>query len=261
MPGSWENVLKWVAFPKLVLRAAARGGKAHPKQVVGDVERRIRLWREGGLQLLWEEASLKDTRRTEGVKTRAAVQQAAEESLPKGVVETIRGLVEEGALSKAAKHLLSEGLADSHVPGVKERLRSLHPQRPPVALADAGLPETIPVDLTGGDESFSWDDATWEGAMSFPPGSAPGPSGLRPTHLRDLLLKEGRGGGLHVALRQVVEKGCQGLLPEGLAPVLCAATLIPCASPVEGFGPLLWAKRCAGWLAKSFCARRWCSRT
>ena len=118
-------------------------------------------------------------------------------------------------------------MADVQDPAIKTKLQGLHPQRPPVNLADHGLPAGIQVDLTCEDKDFSWADVTWEAAMSFPPGSAPGPSGLRPGHLKDLLLKEGRGGGLHAALQALVEGGCLGLLPDELAPILCAATLIP----------------------------------
>ena len=234
---SWENALRWVAFPKLVLRSAARRGKAHPKQLVGDIQRRLRLWAAGDTQLLWEEASLKAPRATSGVKTRGA-KAREEESLPKSVVDTIRGLVEEGALSKATKHLLSEGLADAQDPGVRVKLQSLHPSRPPVDLAQNGLPAEVKVDLSAGDEDFSWADATWDAAMSFPPGSAPGPSGLRPGHLRDLLSKEGRCGSLHVALQAVVEGGCLGLLPDELAPILCAASLIPLKKACGGVRPI-----------------------
>ena len=189
------------------------------------------------MQLLWEEASLKAPRATEGVKTRGAQAKEAE-SLPRGVVDTIRGLVEEGALSKAAKHLLSEGLADTKDSAVTEKLHSLHPDRPPVNLEAAGLPKDIKVDLSAGDEEFSWADVTWDAAMSFPPGSAPGPSGLRPTHLKDLLAKEGRCGNLHVALQAVVEGGCLGLLPDQLAPILCAASLIPLKKACGGVRPI-----------------------
>ena len=47
--------------------------------------------------------------------------------LPDHVVDTIRGLVEEGAYAKAAKHLLRQGKADINDPTVAEKLSPLHP--------------------------------------------------------------------------------------------------------------------------------------
>ncbi len=101
-----------------------------------------------------------------------------------------------------------------------------------------GLPTAMEADLTGGDESFSWPDTVWDSVMSFPLGSAPGPSGVRPGLVKDLLAKEGRNGSLHIALQTAVEKGCAGELPKELAPLLCAATLIPLKKPCGGVRPI-----------------------
>jgi hypothetical protein len=52
-------------------------------------------------------------------------------TMPESQVGAIRALIEEGALSKATKLLLSRGLADSQDPSVEGKLRALHPKADP----------------------------------------------------------------------------------------------------------------------------------
>ena len=46
-------------------------------------------------------------------------------------VDQIRALVDEGALSKAVRHMLSNGIHDTDSPEVLQALRDLHPTAPP----------------------------------------------------------------------------------------------------------------------------------
>ena len=86
-------------------------------------------------------------------------------------------LAQEGAYSKAVKQLLSEGVHDLD-PAVLAKLAALHPHAdlPVCPLSDAAPP-------------FSLEDEDDPGLgfytkvlASFPWGSAPRPSGLRPGH-------------------------------------------------------------------------------
>ena len=153
------------------------------------------------------------------------------------VVEAIRGLVQEGALSKAAKHLLSEGLADSSDPAIAEKLRNLHPLGTPVCLGDNyALPQHVASGLTEANAP-DWPRLIQDAFASFPPGSAPGPSGLRPCHLRDCMSKPGQASSLLLALTGLVAGAAEGRLPVGLAPIWCASNLIPLAKKDGGSAP------------------------
>ena len=47
-------------------------------------------------------------------------------------MNALQGLLDDGAFSKAAKHLLSEGIHDPAEEGVRAALDALHPRREPV---------------------------------------------------------------------------------------------------------------------------------
>ena len=64
--------------------------------------------------------------------------------------------------------------------------------------------------------------------VHFPPGSAPGPSGLRPRHLQDILQGDLMGVSALLQGLALFTESCEtGSLPMAAANVLCCATLIP----------------------------------
>ena len=126
--------------------------------------------------------------------------QASEEAdgLSKATIGTVKALVAEGALSKAARHLVSERLADIYDPAVVAELRRLHPNAPlptvPLRVRGLDLPDipADPNDLAAWLAERSEKEAEEAKRMTtavkaFPPGSAAGPSGLRPAHLKECL--------------------------------------------------------------------------
>jgi hypothetical protein len=163
---SWEAIHRLQCFAKLVLRAPKRMGRAHAKKLALDVARRLRAFEAGQLSLLWSEATMA-IQRDKPVRTRAAAK-ADEETLPKAVQETIRALVEEGALSKAAKHLVSTGLADSSDPAVLESLRRLHPTAAPIVVGDdVGLPGQVDPGIGNDEDGCDWGKLAWDAVVSF----------------------------------------------------------------------------------------------
>jgi len=126
----------------------------------------------------------------DGPRTRAGVRAAASEapdaSSPASdrTAAAVRALLAEGALGRALQRLTSDGVCDSADPAVLVRLRELHPQADEPGLA-APLPEDRP-DVT---PSWATDQLLVMEAVvrSFTPGSAAGPSGLRPQQVLDCL--------------------------------------------------------------------------
>ena len=232
---TWEAVYGLMALPKLVLRAPNTRADSKPSNLSLDIARRLRLFRSGAWPSLWTEVR---PARTEGPKRRPLTRSRSnQETLPPSVVDTIKGLVEEGAFSKAAKHLVSRGLADISDPDVSAKLASLHPRGSPVHVGgDSALPERVDVgwELHPDD----WDTLCLTAIQGFPSGSAPGPSGLRPSHLKDCLKRAGSISALKVGLRKFVQAAISGHLPRALHPVLCAANLIPLNKKDGGIRPI-----------------------
>ena len=77
-----------------------------------------------------------------------------------------------------------------------------------------------------------------QGVADFPRGSAPGPSGLRPSCLFDLLKRGPHVSKLAVELAALVALAAHGLLPPDLAPLFGAASLIPLKKPDGGVRPI-----------------------
>ena len=83
--------------------------------------------------------------------------------------------LQEGAVSKAAKYLQAAGI-HKYEPRILDRLLELHPQSP--------LPSLPPTDSLTAEITCS-DDEVRQAIITFPAGSAPGLSQLRPSHLKE----------------------------------------------------------------------------
>ena len=87
------------------------------------------------------------------------------------------------------------------------------------------------------------DDGTWldlvrQCVTKFPRASAPGPSGLRPSHLQDALRRRGGGLTLAAALARLCRLWCTGGLPQSHSPYWCGAQLIPLRKANNGVRPV-----------------------
>lgn len=193
------------------------------------------MFHEGKYEQLWSEATSKPLPR-QPTHTRQFSAQA-ESELPRRTVEVIRGLVEEGALAKAAKHLISRGAADTRDPDIAAKLRDLHPTAPPVIRGSGSLlPEWLdsPISL----EPDEYAQIAMQAVTSFPPGSAAGPTGLRPCHLKDCLRRPGACAVLRCGLGSFVEAAANGKLPQVMSEWICASNLIAINKKDGGIRPI-----------------------
>ena len=178
---SWEDAYRLLAFPKMVLGPLPRRVGRHPAESANEFHRRIDRFRRGEFGSLWHRDT--QTRRQAPI-TRARTEQEALGEPSDSVLRSVCALVEEGAWAKAAKTLTSRGLADMDIPDNRTRLVSLNPLGQPVS-----CPPPVPADskLTGD----AWSALVHAAVTSFPAGGAPGTSGLRPCHLKDLRKRAG----------------------------------------------------------------------
>ena len=242
---TWEALHLLMCFPKLVLRSSGRGGRRHQRQAAHDLDGRLRHFQSGRLDVLWAEvqAVVHRTPSEHQARTRASARMEEEGIMPRSLVGKIQSLVEEGALSKASKLLLSTGLANSQEPGVERVLRDLHPPALPHLVAGVDLPQSTASTLGGqareeDDGESEWAKKAWSAITSFPPGSAGGPSGLRPIHLSECCRKLGSGSPLVQALGAFAEVAVTSAFPAGVREVLCASSLIPLRKKDGGVRPI-----------------------
>jgi hypothetical protein len=234
---TWEGVYHLFVMPKLTLWAP-RGRKAKaPLQMGNEINRRLRSFADGNLSALWQELGIVYPPSATKARTRASAHRGDDDTLPESVVAGVRGLVEEGAFAKAAKHLVSRGLLSANDPAVLAKLRDLHPTGNPVHLGgDHQLPTDNGFRASG--DTADWEDRTVKAVARFPPGSAPGPSGLRPSHLKDCFKRPGSALALRAGLAAFVHTAIDGKLPGALKEHLCASTLIPLAKKDGGIRPI-----------------------
>jgi len=133
--------------------------------------------------------------------------------------------------------LTSDGVCDSADPAVLARLRELYPQ------ADGpGLVAPLPADRPDVTPSWATDQLLAMEAVvrSFPPGSAAGPSGLRPQPMLDCLNSADSAAktGLLEALLTLVTTVSAGRLHPRPAPYLSLAGLIPLKKKDGGVRPI-----------------------
>jgi len=137
--------------------------------------------------------------------------------------------ITDGHLSKAAQCLLSQGLA----PPSEEVLQSMkdkHPQANPPALPFGPVSSPTPIEM----------GVLVRAMKSFPSSSAPGPSGLRPTHLREAALCQcfSARNRACLALLAFVRMLASGRAPPNITPLLCGASLLACQKKGGGLRPI-----------------------
>ena len=180
-------------------------------------------WKEGGIPELWSDAVSEACKL---IKRRQA--QTAEVSQKSHSICGMKFAVQEECFRKAIQALTSAGLADVSEDVVGE-MREKHPQLPLVNPSPGPVPPPTILNKA----------IIRKGVLSLPQGSAPGFSGLRPSHFRkattcplpdlaDQLLS---------TLARFVNLFASGQMPTSIVPHLCGATLLPCRKKSRGHRP------------------------
>jgi len=117
----------------------------------------------------------------------------------------------------------------------------LHPPNLPHLVMGGDLPvdvkSNVAIEEDKDEEEATWTKRAYEAITSFPPGSAGGPSGLRPSHLSECCQKQGQGAPLAQALGQFVRTALFRAFPTAMREVSCASTFLGGSAGRDGVTP------------------------
>ena len=237
-----DQVQNWVLqgmFARCILPAGRgpRAGDAYSQARL--VRERLRRWRAGEFVQLWEEAvELTRERPRQGRPRRRGrpgrrrqlqQEEDEEESQAKKNAERAATLAQDGQYTKALQALTSAGMA-AHTRANIEVMREKHP---PAAGAPRPLPTTDIPQLVFNQVEVD------KGVKRFRRGSAPGPTGLRPEHLRVALqAAPGRKDRALKSLTEVLNVMVGGGVPQEVAPYLAGARLHAALKKDGGLRPI-----------------------
>ncbi len=214
-PSEWSRLF---ILAKCVLASPAAGQRLRWREIMKRVKSRLQRWADGDLVSLWSEA-LEDARSLARRQSRSSAPTSTSNS------RRARRAAQDGRYSKAIQALTSDGLA-SPSPEILQEMRKKHPQAPPpsVPLDPVPSPAILP------------EPAVLKGVRSFPNASAPGPSGLRPSHLQEAIRCPSPDCAAQAltTLTSLVNLLAAGRAPPSVLPHLCGATLL--ASPKKSGG-------------------------
>lgn len=226
----WESLTELCAYPKCTLGLPNRGGRRNRDEAAREVRARVAKFEAEGWLACWKSSEgtrVQPSRSRKRLKPEALSLEA--KTLDRGFMNSLQGLLDDGAFSKAAKHLLSEGVHDGSDMEVRAALETLHPKRLPVTTSFNCKPWPIDNSAEGRRARLKALRAT---ILEFPLGSAGGPSGLRPQHLQDVIRQDaGIAQVLLDTLDDFVLHALRGDLPMEAAPFLCSAKLVPLRKP------------------------------
>ena len=164
-PADLSRWSKLLMLAKCVLASRATGHRLRWREILTLCRSRIDRWLAGDIATLWPEAMA-------GGKSLAKRIQSSSGSQRSHNIRRAKLAVQDGQYSKAIEALTSNGLATPSAEVLGEMLNK-HPQASLPTLPPGPVPPPLNLSET----------AVKRGVRSFPNGSAPGPSGLRPSHL------------------------------------------------------------------------------
>ena len=182
------------------------------------VKSRLRRWDDGELAALWSEAledGLTLCRRREKSTSASSIN-----------IRRAKSAVQDAQYSKA---ITSNGLATPSSVVISEMLNK-HPQAPPPSLPTDSVPSPTKLPKS----------AIMRGVKSFSRGSVPGPSGLRPSHLREAVgcPSPDRANSILSSLTRFTNLLAAGQSPSSILPHLCGASLFAIRKKSDGLRPI-----------------------
>jgi hypothetical protein len=217
------------------------------------VRDRLKRWRQGEYHALWDEAvkltkPAPSRRRKQGQGEATGGGQEKTQQQRNG--ERAAMLAQEGEYSRALKALTSAGMAEQ----TRDSVAAMKAKHPPATEELGPLPETDVAPLI-----FSQLEVH-KAVQRFRRGSAPGPSGLRPEHVKSALkAAPGRRDRTLQSLTRLANIMAAGGVPEVVAPFLCGARLHGALKKDGDLRPIAVGNLLRRIVAKCAASRRLCS--
>ena len=216
-----EDLSQWsrlFMLAKCVLASPAAGHCLRWREILKLVKSRLQHWADGDWSSLWSEA-------LEDAQSLAKRQSRSSASTSTSNYRRAKRAAQDGRYGKAIQALTSDGLA-SPSPEILREMQKKHPQASPPSV----LLEQVP------SPAILSEPAVFKGVRSFPNDSAPGPSGLRPSHLQEAIRCPSPDWAAQAlnTLTSLVNLLAAGRAPPPVLLHLCSASLL--ASPKKSGG-------------------------
>jgi len=192
---NWTGLFQWDGT---ILQPPKRGGKRH--NLSSAIKNRITSFSPT--------VSPSESEISRQVKSR-------QETVDSRLCQAVAAKLEDGNVRAAVRLIMSDDtLAEPSV----ECLAKLQEKHPRATVTAADLPSSSQVQCLSVDES-----EVRRAVLSFPAGSAGGPDGLRPQHIRELLLCQEAGRDFLSALTAFINMSLAGRCPSDVAPIFLEA--------------------------------------
>ncbi len=224
--------LLWLIFPRCILAAGRGPRQGDAYALARSVKARLQRWQAGEYSQLWAEAVQLTLPPVPAAGRNRRAPPPPVRTQEERNVERATTLAQQGQYARGLQALGSAGMAEADRETTEE-MRRKHP-------AAAG-PVTFRPDPAAAVPQLKFTpDKVLKAALSFRRGSAPGPSGLRPEHLRVVLkgLSPALAGRALTSLTKVVNLMAAGGVPSGVAPYLCGARLHAAKKKGVGIRPI-----------------------